>query len=249
MPETKLQTFIGQTPVTQDAIVKLQQEINHIAALPRRQAAIEFTNRAKANIAEMRRLFIVLGPIFHEVRTRKLYLEHPEGFQSFKEWLSQPEIDIRHSLATDMINFWLYVVPQCEKKGIDVAEVAENVGHTKLRILVAPIREAQRDQDRLITQGMSREEAERLAPIPDVEELVLSARELNYEDLRAVTRPSGYGADDEPFEFTTTPAGNGLWHFKSREPLTKDQLEHIDRKLGSCHWYDERGYIRLINQE
>lgn len=136
---------------------------------------------AKVHVKRIREHFLQLGPTLYYARENKIYLNHPEHFGNFQEWLDQSGIGLSYSKATDCINWWIYAVPQLEAAGIDPSTVAEGIDESKIRLLVPRFRDAA--------------EGKTAMSVAETKTLMEYAANETWLDLKDILKPSGTHQD------------------------------------------------------
>lgn len=189
----------------------------------------------KAHVAHTRRHLLAMGPILYMVRTLQLYRYHPENFGSFREWLAQPEISLHESLVTDIINWWRFGIPACERAGIPAEYIAENIDQTKIRLLVAPIKRAEEGGEPL--------------PNEEIQALVHQAEVGTCRDLQRMLAPSKGSLDDpqpklfedeDPLITFRVVKSNG--HYTVSASLTETEMFWIEKRVRPV-WVNSQGEV------
>lgn len=195
--------------------------------VPRVEAlAIYLDRRTREGIRSARAHIYGMGAALYVMRETQAYRNHPAGYQSFKEWVEQPEMGLTMSRASDIINFWRYVMPAARRAGIEPNQLLE-IDETKLRGLVAPIRDGERKG------GLSSE---------DVRDLVSAAERMTREGFRQMIRPS---STHEPP--TDNPAYEGHLEETAEDHVlyVKAQREGEDRIRAWASFSDDEFVVFL----
>lgn len=192
------------------------------------EVAVNLTQLTEAHVATMRGHLLALAPVLYLVREYQLYLYHPESFQSFEEWLGRSEIDLSLPVATDIINVWRYVVPQCEEVGIPYEDIVRGVSTSKLRMLCSPFRKA-------ALEGKPLPKEERVA-------LVEMAKSMTWEDMRQHMRVgSPHSTEpDAPINFTVSRLKDGRYRISAT--LDEEEMRLLDKRMRPI-WLDPAGRI------
>lgn len=162
------------------------------------------------------------------VRHYSLWRYNQNSYSSFREWLSQPEIDISEAKAYDLIHWWIYAVPVCDAAQISQDEMVNSLSDTKLRLLVKQFqRTAVRGED------MTTEDVQSL--------LQVAANSTVYElnEMFSGKEAAQYNSEEE---ITFCVVKKDDKYVLKERTYTEKQLSKIDRKLKPI-WVDPSGRI------
>lgn len=177
----------------------------------------------KHHIKEGRSAWIQAAQVIYVVKEKELWRHHPDGYTSFGAWCEQPEIDLPASVVSDMIAIVRYAPNIKEEASIDLYDVIEEVGHSKVRQLIPTIRDAHR-------AGTLKEQ---VAPMLD------EIRASSFRDVLDMLHSSGNRASFNPTaKYKTNDDGTYSVHF---DGLSYDQAEILSRKLRIKSWLNEKG--------
>ncbi len=187
---------------------------------------------AKGLVRQARISFLKLAPTLWQIRERGLYTL---DFRTFEDWCAQPEIDLSLPKANDIINWWLYAMPQIEACGISPEEVVDSVGDSKMRRMVPMFRDAA-----LKGEPLSDE---------DVHDVVAVAQGSTWKELDAYLKgrsDESRALPDPEIEFRVTRDGD-RWTILGT--FDYDEMVFIGRKL-RCTWLHPRtGEILRIQRD
>ena len=197
-------------------------DLDELARQDPEKAAILIDKALKRQLSDARENWIIQARMLHHLKTTELWRHHPENFNTFFEYCSQPDIDIAPSIVSDMLAICKFA-PALEDAGIDIWSTLRTAGSSKVRQIIPQIRDAYRSN---VLQ-------EQIAP------LVSSIENMRFREILELTATSGIRSQYElEAVYDEDAYGNITVSFKN---LDIDALEQIAKKNNIKRWYDKKG--------
>lgn len=175
------------------------------------------------HVKNSRTQWIQMANILKHVNDNDLWQHHVENYSTFFEWCNKPEIDISASLASDMMAIARFG-DEFNAGGIDIYEIIEEVGPSKVRQLVPMMREASRD-------GVL---VEQVGPLLD------EIKAASYRDVLKMVNPGGTRTPFDP-NLTYSENEDGTYTLALKN-IDYDTMELAASRLGARRWYNDQGY-------
>lgn len=187
------------------------------------QAMIVADCAVKYQMSLARRSWAITANMLYVVSEAELWRLHPAGFSSFFEWCMQPEIDLAASTVSNMLSVVRLNEVIRPETGIDLFDVIEEIGPSKVQRAIPRLREA-------IASDM----VEEMVP-----ELIDAVKTSSYRELDELLKPEGSRMEFDP---AAVYADNGDGTHTITFTLDWDGMDPLARKVGVRRWFDETGH-------
>lgn len=211
--------------MTVDAIENL--DLEQLAKTDPEQASIWADMALKHYEANKREAWLRQAVILYVVSTYTLWAYHPAGYNSFNEWLMQPDIDIPQSVSSDMVSF-VAMAEEFKAAGINLFQTFRDAGQSKIRRLMPVMRKA-KEEGTLIEQVG-----------PMLPQIAATATVNEFNEVIDMINPSGSRTNFDP-EVILKEHDDGTFSLLLHK-LDFDQMEMAARKLNIRRWFDDAGH-------